>query len=255
MDTVLIPPCPENWESCLTCGAAPNETCRDPDVTEGNRMSFKGMYAQETLSLGTVASLRPQEGPRDVIGITGYKGSGKDTFAEVVAKVLGRDKVAVVKFADCLKNMLRSMLMYAGADAVTIEECVEGGLKEVPAPPLNGATPRHAMVTLGTEWGRELIDENIWADLTKRHIQSNPDLAGKLVLVTDVRFPNEAEVIAELGGLLIRVNRPDLCPDRTHASERSIDALKAQEVFNNTNKEAFLREAAGWAFSRYLLED
>jgi energy-coupling factor transporter ATP-binding protein EcfA2 len=202
--------------------------------------------------LGAVASLCPQAGPRAIIGVTGHKGSGKDTFAKVVTQVLGEDKVAVVKFADCLKDMLRTMFRYAGADAATIEECVEGDLKEVPAPPLNGATPRRAMVTLGTEWGRELIDENIWADLTKRHIQSNPDLAGKVVLVTDVRFPNEAEVIAELGGSLIRVNRPDLCPDRTHASERSIDALKAQEVFTNTNKEAFLREAAGWTWHRFL---
>lgn len=43
------PPCPENWESCDWCGARPNETCRDPDVTKGDRVSFKGIYADETL--------------------------------------------------------------------------------------------------------------------------------------------------------------------------------------------------------------
>lgn len=42
-----IPPCPDNWETCLTCGARPDEPCRDPDLQQEGRdpLSYKGYYA------------------------------------------------------------------------------------------------------------------------------------------------------------------------------------------------------------------
>jgi energy-coupling factor transporter ATP-binding protein EcfA2 len=245
-------------EARATATAFVNEECavasiRNPPLADFSaaRERLNALDFEES-ELGAVASLRLEEGPRAVIGIAGHKGSGKDTFAKVVTQVLGEDNVAVVKFADCLKDMLRTMLRYAGVDAATIEECFEGDLKEAPAPPLNGATPRHAMTTLGTEWGRELIDQNIWTELTKRHIQTSREYDGKVVLITDVRFHNEARAVKEMGGELVRVDRTGQEPDLSHPSEQHIPDLPALEVFTNGDLTNFRLNVAGWAWQRFL---
>src|SRR5438552_1596949 len=81
---------------------------------------------------------------------------------------------------------------------------IEGHLKEKPSELLCGKTPRWAMQSIGTEWGRNLIGGEIWVNAWKRAIEGYP-----LVVVDDVRFPNEAQAIKDAGGLLLRVIRPD----------------------------------------------
>jgi hypothetical protein len=78
-----------------------------------------------------------------LIALTGYAGSGKSTLADILACEHG---FTVVKFAGPLKAMLRAL----GLD----EREIEGDLKEQPCQLLAGHTPRRAMQTLGTEWGR-----------------------------------------------------------------------------------------------------
>ena len=50
------------------------------------------------------------------------------------------------------------------------EEEIDGRWKEHPCSLLLNKTPRYAMQTLGTEWGRELIGENIWTHIWKCHV-------------------------------------------------------------------------------------
>uniref|UniRef100_UPI0025C6BA94 deoxynucleotide monophosphate kinase family protein n=1 Tax=Cecembia sp. TaxID=1898110 RepID=UPI0025C6BA94 len=63
------------------------------------------------------------------------------------------------------------------------------------------------MQTLGTEWARNLLDENIWVDVVRRKIKA---LDSYSVVVTDVRFQNEAALIKELGGVILQVQREGL---------------------------------------------
>ncbi len=51
-----------------------------------------------------------------------------------------------------------------GYDAAT-EDKIEGSLKAKPCSLLAGKTPRHAMQTLGTEWGRNCIGDGFWINL------------------------------------------------------------------------------------------
>lgn len=142
-----------------------------------------------------------------LIGIIGGKGQGKST----IARHLWRDHgFAVVKFADPLKDMLTAI-------GLRLDE-LEGDLKETPCALLCGKTPRFAMQTLGTEWGRDQIDprfwEALWRDATRRTFSYGLD-----VVTDDVRFPNEMQAVRDLGGHLLRVVRPGARTDDSHASE------------------------------------
>lgn len=156
------------------------------------------------------ATAQPHLGVPDmtIIAFTGYAGAGKSTAANILIE----NGWARGKFAAPLKNMLRSLLRDQGASADLIERMIEGDLKEVRHPMLNGRTPRHAMQTLGTEWGRTCINEDLWVDAAMRNI------LGPTVF-DDCRFPNEAAAIQSSGGIVVEVRRQGVGPVNGHVSE------------------------------------
>lgn len=156
-----------------------------------------------------------------LIGFTGLKGSGKDTAGQVFVDH-GWKKIS---FAEPLKAMMRTLLEMRGATPKTIYRMLEGDLKEAGSTLLLGNTARHAMQTLGTEWGRDLIDPDLWIDTFNRRAH-NILAAGDGVVVTDVRFPNEVEAIRKLGGKVFRVNRGSAHESESlHPSEAMVYAL------------------------------
>ena len=138
-----------------------------------------------------------------LIALTGRASSGKSTAAKALQDVWGFQRV---KFADPLKNMLRSLLRTGGMGRWEIEECLEGRLKEVPCDLLMGQTPRQAMITLGTEWGRNQIHQDLWLRLARGRITTLLH-AGVDVVVDDCRFVNEAATIHSLGGRIVQIER------------------------------------------------
>jgi hypothetical protein len=83
---------------------------------------------------------------------------------------------------------------------------------------LCGKTPRHAMQTLGTQWGRDCIGKDFWLNLWgQRALQTLRD--GGRVVVDDCRFPNEAQLIRRVGGDIYKIDgRGGIAGD--HVSER-----------------------------------
>lgn len=160
-----------------------------------------------------------------LIAMTGAKGSGKDTFAQVLVGEFG---FVHTRFADPLKNMLRTLFRDAGIDP---EEYIEGPFKEVPCDLLCGKTPRHAMQTLGTEW-RDMIDRKLWTRLWRARVDHLLQ-AGTDVVVTDCRFIHEAAAVRELGGLMVRVERPTRRNDDQHVSETEMMLIDPDEVVLN----------------------
>jgi|AntRauTorckE6833_2_1112554.scaffolds.fasta_scaffold00276_36 hypothetical protein len=86
-------------------------------------------------------------------------------------------------------------------------------------------SPRSLLVLLGTECGRQIIHPNIWVNAVfsdykptgyeSKPFEGSPHNVGSYDeviypnwMITDVRFPNEANAIKKRGGILIRVNRP-----------------------------------------------
>ena len=179
-----------------------------------------------------------------LIAFTGTAGSGKTTAADIV---MGAGGFVRVKFADALKAMLRSLYEVAGFDADEIERKIEGDLKEVPCPTLRGQTPRHAMVTLGTEWGRDLIASDLWVSIWKRKVRKMMDL-GFSVVVDDLRFDNELAAIREIGGTTVRVLRPaTTAANPSHISEQA--AFEVDFEFVNRGSRLDLGNALCAAFN------
>lgn len=129
-----------------------------------------------------------------VVALAGLAGSGKST----VASYLVTQGYTLVKFAKPLKDMLRSLGM--------TDEELEGSLKEVPCSRFGNKTPRFIMQTLGTEWGRNLIDQSIWTSAWRRKVVEVLEAGGK-VICDDCRFENEWMVLKDVEGLLINLNR------------------------------------------------
>lgn len=120
----------------------------------------------------------------------------------------------VVSLAAPLKAMLRAL----GVP----EECLTGSLadKERPLDVLCGRSARHAMQTLGTEWGCETMHANLWLRTWQEQaVRACTDHPYSLIVVDDVRFENEAAYLRELGAVVVRLFRGSIGYEGSHASE------------------------------------
>jgi hypothetical protein len=153
-----------------------------------------------------------------LIGITGRARAGKDTLGDQLCQLGGYYPLS---FALPLKMGLIAMF---GWD----QRHVNGELKEVVDPEL-GISPRVAMQTLGTEWAREVIGADVWVKVMGKRIKASPH---PRIVITDVRFPNEAAYI-RANGVLVHVER-SLAPEvAKHSSEATICPAEGDFVFNN----------------------
>lgn len=142
-----------------------------------------------------------------IVAFTGVAGSGKSTATRHLVE---RHGYTLVKFAGPLKDMMRAI----GLD----ERQIEGDLKETPCEWLQGKTPRHAMQTLGTQWGRDCIGKDFWLELWRRRVEIVFADGGRVV-TDDCRFPNEAQAIRRLGGDIYKIEgRGGIAGE--HVSER-----------------------------------
>lgn len=130
-----------------------------------------------------------------VIGLCGLAGSGKTQAALILAE-RGYYRL---RFADTLKHMLRVLLCAAGEDPQSAQRYIDGDLKEQPHHAFGDHSSRYAMQTLGTEWGRKMISADLWVGITKAQIDMALD-QGRRVVLDDLRFPNEADVIHSFEG-------------------------------------------------------
>jgi len=142
-----------------------------------------------------------------LIAFAGKAGSGKSTLSKYLVDNHG---YTLVKFADVIKDMLRVL-------GLTDHE-IEGEGKEKPCYLLGGKTPRYAMQSLGTEWGRETMYPLIWIDAWYRRANEVIQAGGRVVC-DDVRFPNEISAVKCLFGKVIDIVNPSNISQDTHISE------------------------------------
>ena len=196
-----------------------------------------------------------------VVGITGLAGAGKDTavaFLEKIGNVFqnysfnapggfaespsanrirayfngfGFDKLA---FASPLKAI-------AMAVGFTYEQCYDPELKNKPDP-FWGISPRQFLQMCGTEMFRNVWRDDVWVEILRKKIrEAHPKSCG-VIFITDVRFPNEAKMIKDEGGYIIRIKRAGHDEVMNHASENQIKDLPVDAEFVNNSD-----SAEGWS--------
>lgn len=143
-----------------------------------------------------------------LIGIAGRARSGKDTVANFIIAAIGGYRYS---FADPIRAMLAPL-------GVNMSDPYWQARKEELIPAL-GVSPRRMMQTLGTEWGRQLINPDLWLIMAHQRLLQN----GPGMVIPDVRFDNEAAWIRKHGGRIIHVFRPDTKAVEAHASEDGIE--------------------------------
>ena len=100
---------------------------------------------------------------------------------------------------------------------------------------------RDFLQKFGTEIGRDLLSNitgmkfkySIWIDLFIDFYNKNKD---KNIVISDIRFQNEADCIKELNGIIIKLERNSLFSSK-HNSECEIDLIKCDYVFKNIEKD------------------
>lgn len=125
-----------------------------------------------------------------IVGLAGYAQAGKDATGEILVRDHGFERRA---FADALKEIALAIGW--------------NGIKD--------DAGRQLLQNLGLAVRTNLHpDAWVWPVLR--------DMPERLV-ITDVRFPNEAESIKAVGGVMVRVERPGVGPVNGHVSEVAID--------------------------------
>lgn len=169
--------------------------------------------------------------------------SGKSTLANILRDNHG---FVVLRFGGPLKAMLDALLMQMGVDEGTRSRMIDGDLKETPSPLLAGRTPRHLMQTLGTEWGRDCVDINFWANAAAAKAKALM-AEGRSVVFDDMRFLNEIQAVCGLGGHPIKIVRPVArLIGSNHPSEGSLDFYDGWEatVVNDGDLDTLATKAA-----------
>ena len=150
-----------------------------------------------------------------IIALSGKLGSGKTTIAKRLVSEHGFRKIS---FAGPLKEACRAIFGFT-------DEQLYGSLKKE-IDPFWGLSPGRVLQLVGTELFRVHFDSEVWVKSLIRTVQLEQNIAW---VVDDMRFPNELEAIKKLGGVLIRVERPEAvldARDLAHPSETSLDNYK-----------------------------
>lgn len=156
-----------------------------------------------------------------VIGLCGPAGSGKSTIAREIAVRAASSvdgDIAVFPFAGPMKSMIKVLGVPFSGLYGTQEQRME------PQERLNGKSARHALQTLGTEWGRNCMGEDFWVRAWESSIAGYA-----LAIADDVRFGNEASRILEKkNGYVFRLSGRESVSIVKHSSEDGVDLCSAE---------------------------
>jgi len=205
-----------------------------------------------------------------IIALSGYAGSGKDAVAHMIQLINCNNtgnmpideifeniyhhqgwmeyqsKWKIKRFSGKLKEFA-SMLTGIPVDALDSQSVKKSALprcwwtiNEDGEEPM---TVRDMLQKLGTDAIRDGLHPNAWVNaLMSDYVSTHDFEKNKTVypnwVITDCRFPNEAQAIKEMGGVIVRVDRPGVGPVNGHPSETALDNWKFDyKIMNNSDLE------------------
>jgi cytidylate kinase len=173
-----------------------------------------------------------------IIGLSGYAQVGKDTVAKILVEEYGYSRIA---FADIIKTAVYRLNPIVTFDGMRLAHLVdlEGWEVAKTLPEI-----RRLLQVMGSEVGRDMIDPQIWIELTLHSTRPTDK-----VVISDVRFRNEAEEIKWRQGQVWRVSRIDKdAPVNLHRSETDLDSWSFDHYVSNNGTIDELREEVARAW-------
>jgi len=181
-----------------------------------------------------------------IIGITGYKRSGKDTVARIL-----HNKLTNLGY-DVEKYMLASLIK------TTLSNLTELNLKQlehikddpVMLDPL--FTYRDILIAIADRY-KEKHGEYIHYKYMRHHILNDcPDVA----IITDIRYPYEADLIKKdfPNTHIIKIYRPGIEVDTSHSSETSVKHINDDTVIINDSSVKDLENKIEIILNNYLTD-
>lgn len=157
-----------------------------------------------------------------IIGLHGRKRVGKDTVADILCQHLNYRKLA---FADPIYEMLHVLQIPA--------EYREEKLKVIP---WLGKSYTELLQTLGTEWGRGTVREDLWIRILNQKVIMLEAAHCPGVVISDVRYDDEASYVTRvLGGAIWEVVGSRGVIYNEHSSERRIGRLFIDRTIDNSH--------------------
>ena len=148
-----------------------------------------------------------------IVGLSGKARAGKDTVASILVEDYGFTRLA---FADIIKAAVYTLDPIISLSGLRLQHLIDANgweaAKQFPE-------VRRLLQVFGSEVGRDMIDPQIWIELTMHGIKAS----GNYVL-SDVRFRNEAEEIKFQGGQVWRITRAINDTIDLHRSETELDS-------------------------------
>ena len=155
-----------------------------------------------------------------IIGLTGYAQSGKDTVAKILVEQYGYTRVA---FADKIRDFLYDINPMVSGEPLQVKVDVDGWDKAKQHPEV-----RRLLQVTGVG-ARKIFGENFWVNQALGPMA----LAHPKIVVTDVRFINEADTLRINGGQIWRVKRIGVSAVNAHISETELDGYPVDQIFTN----------------------
>ncbi len=156
-----------------------------------------------------------------IIGLSGYAQSGKDSTAELLCLNYGYTRLA---FADPMRQAL--MIINPKLDSITrVSDMVEDYGWDIAK---RNPEVRRLLQVLGTDFGRKMLGDDVWINIALSGIKSEDK-----IVISDVRYPNEAQAIKNLSGSLWRINRHNHSAVNGHTSEHAMDNYMFNHVIYN----------------------
>lgn len=167
-----------------------------------------------------------------LIGLSGRKRSGKDSFAAHLVAEHGYTRLA---FADALRDAALALDPFVsfGVESNGYEYGYNG--EWYPSHEPYATRLSEYVSTGGWDEAKELPEvrrtlqrfgvgiREVMPDFWLRVVADRSTQIPGPVVVTDVRFPNEAEWVEAAGGDLVRIERPGIDTSDTHESETALD--------------------------------
>jgi len=176
-----------------------------------------------------------------LIGLNGRLKSGKDSTFKIIQDLY--PEAERVSFAESLKVSAASSLKISRElmEALKEHENINFTIDNVGH--IIGQLPTDLPVELthwhmnmreylqryGTEAHRQIFGDSFWID---QALPLTTDHSNRLLVVTDMRFPNEVQRVQDLGGICVKVEREVSTAHGSHASEQNVDDMMDMTLDN-----------------------